>query len=360
MFASIAASAARLCDAHDATIFQVDGGNLRIVAHHGPISPGGTLPLTRGFVTGSAVLDGRTIHVADILTEADGYPESWKIAPQTGFRTALGVPLVCAGEAIGLIFVWRTEVRPFTERQIELVNTFADQAVIAIENSRLFEEVQARNKELKVALEQQTATSELLKVTGRSTFNPQRVFEALAENAINLCEAEHAFIFRFDGHVLRSVATHNIPPALNAFVEANPIQLGRGSGAGRAALERRTIQIEDIRTDPEFTYGATRVGPMRTLLAVPMLRGDELLGVIVITRPEVRSFSDDQIALMETFADQAVIAIENAPLRGGADADEGADRVPRIPNRDQRHLERNQSVAHGCPARVRHHRRQCR
>src|SRR5262249_52323511 len=124
----------------------------------------------------------------------------------------------------------------------------------------------------------------------------------------------HAFIFRFDGRFLRSVATHNIPPALKSFVEANPVQTGRGSGAGRAALERRTIQIEDVRTDPEFTYGVTQVGPMRTLLAGPMLRAGEVLGVIVITRPEVRLFTENHISLMETFADQAVIAIENTRL----------------------------------------------
>ena len=188
----------------------------------------------------------------------------------------LGVPLLRDGEVIGTIVLFNSIVKPFTQKQIALVTTFANQAVIAIENTRLFEEVQARNTDLRVALEQQTATSELLKVIGRSTFNLQPVFETLAANAVKLCEAEHAFIFRFDGRFLRSVATHNIPSALKSFVEANPVQPGRGSGAGRAALERRTIQIEDIRTDPEFTYGVTQVGPMRTLLAVPMLRAGEV------------------------------------------------------------------------------------
>jgi len=313
VFQEIAASAARLCDAYDAVIRQVDGEVLRLVAHFGPIPSIPVIPL-RGTVPGRAALERRTVHIADLQTETEEYPEGSDRARRLGFRTMLGVPLIRASEAIGTISIRRAEARRFTDRQIDLLRTFADQAVIAIENTRLIEEVQARNTDLRVALEQQTATSELLKVIGRSTFNLQPVFETLAANAVKLCEAEHAFIFRFDGRFLRSVATHNIQAALKSYVEANPVQPGRGSGAGRAALERRTIQIEDIRADPEFTYGATQVGPMRTLLAVPMLRAGEVLGVIVITRPEVRLFTENHIALMETFADQAVIAIENTRL----------------------------------------------
>jgi two-component system, NtrC family, sensor kinase len=259
------------------------------------------------------MIDRQTIHIHDLAAE----PADDLLAPfarSVGIRTILTTPLLREDAPIGAIMIRRTEVHPFTEKHIKLLETFADQAVIAIENVRLFTELEARNNELRVALEQQTATSELLKVIGRSTFDLQPVFETLAENAVRLCDAERALIERFDGEVLRLVADHNASPELRAFIEQNPIVPGRHSGAGRAALERRTIHIHDTHADAEYTYTPKEVDPLRTLLAIPMIRADELLGVIVIYRHEVRPFTDGHIALMETFADQAAIAIENARL----------------------------------------------
>src|SRR5215510_123662 len=179
LFANIATSAARLCDAYDATIFQVDGDLLHPIAHYGPIPQGGALPLTRGFITARVILDRQTIHIADMQAETDEFPEGSGIARRLGHRTILVVPLIRAGEPIGVISIRRTEVRPFTDRQIDLLKIFADQAVIAIENTHLFEKVQARTKELQDSLDRQTATSEVLGVISRSPNELQPVLDTI-------------------------------------------------------------------------------------------------------------------------------------------------------------------------------------
>jgi len=317
---ALAESAARLCRSVDSNIFRLDGDRLVLRSHHGPIHGEVVgefeLPLNRELVGGRTVLERRTIHVADLLAERHEFPLAEQNARRFGFRTMLSVPLIREDGVLGVMQLRRTEVDPFTEQQIKLLETFADQAVIAIENVRLFTELQSRNTALRVALEQQTATSELLKVIGRSTFDLKPVFDTLAENAVRLCDAERALIWRFDGEVLRLAATHNVSPARLEFALSNPLRPGRNSAGGRAVIERRTIHIHDIQADPEYTYpiGQADPAPTRTLLAIPMLRADELLGVITIFRQEVRPFTDSQIALMETFADQAAIAIENARL----------------------------------------------
>jgi len=321
VFDAIARSAVALCEGYFCAVLTVEADRLHLRATHN-MPPEGLRALEETYpidVSGPAWLavstrERRIVQVRDMQETEGGSPGARERARLIGHRSWVAIPMVHDDRGIGAIAVSRREVQPFSDRNLVLLQTFADQAVIAIENVRLFKELQLRNTELRVALEQQTATSELLKVIGRSTFDLQPVFETLAENAVRLCEAHQAFIFRFDGQLLRVVATHNISPELRAFFDGNPFAPGRGSVAGRAALDRRSIHIDDVRTDPEYTWGARQVDPIRTVLTIPMLRAGEVLGVIGVNRLEVRPFSDNQIALLETFADQAAIAIENARL----------------------------------------------
>ena len=321
IFSAIATSATRLCDANDAaTIHQVDGGAFRLVAHQGPI-PAGTLPLVRGMVTGRAVMERRIVHVADLQAETDEYPEGSDRARGIGFRTILAVPLIRGGEAIGVIAIRRREARPFTDRHIELLKTFADQAVIAIENARLFEEVQARTTELTEALEQQTATSEVLGVISTSPGELEPVFQAMLENATRLCEAKFGIMWLREGDKFRCGALHNAPPAWAEERHREPvIHPHPETPLGRVVGSKQMAHIHDITTEGAYRegyrplVGLAELGGARTIVAVPMLRENELVGVIGIYRQEVRPFGDKQIKLVTNFARQAVIAIENTRL----------------------------------------------
>ena len=302
--------AALLCEADQASVNHAKGDAYQQVACYG-YSPEHraymdkhSVPSGRGSLVGRVMLEGRPVQIPDLQADPEYTFGGRKVG---GGRTALGVPLLREGKPIGVINLQRKTVRPFTERQIELVTTFADQAVIALENTRLL-------NELRESLQQQTATADVLEVISRSAFDLQPVFETVAESSVRLCEADKAFIFRFDGELLRSVVAINASPELKEFIEKNPIRPGRDSGAGRAAIERRTVHIHDVMADREYTYGSKDVDPIRTVLTVPMLKGDDLLGVILTYRLEVRPFTDKQIALVETFADQAAIAIENVRL----------------------------------------------
>src|SRR5262245_1442983 len=303
-------NATRICDAKFGFLFRYDDDAFQPMAmlnvpsaladfmrQRGPYRPEPGLPLHRLLQTKKAV------HTIDQATETVQTPSA-KLA---GARSHISVPMLKEGEIVGAISIYRQEVRPFTDKQIELLTNFAAQGVIAIENTRLL-------NELRESLQQQTATADLLEVISRSAFDLRPVFETIAESAVRLCGARLAFIYRFDGEFLRMVADYNTPPEFKKWMADHPIKPGRNSASGRAALERRTIHIHDVHTDAEYSFGAKEVEPFRTVLTVPMLKGDELLGVILTYRLEVRPFTEKQVELVETFADQAGIAIENVRL----------------------------------------------
>jgi signal transduction histidine kinase len=224
------------------------------------------------------------------------------------------VPMIHNGQSIGVIAASRKEPGAFADPEVAVLQTFADQAVIAIENVNLFNQLKAKTGDLEELLYQQTATAEVLKVISESVFELQPVFDTMAENAVRLCKAERALIFRFDGNLLRAVASHNVGPELWQFIDRNPIAPGRQSISARAALYRRTVQVADVQSDADYSYAPRDVDLIRTIVAVPMLKGDQLVGTITIYKLEAKPFTDKQITLIETFAEQAVIAIENARL----------------------------------------------
>ena len=315
---AVAESAARVCGAHDALIYRIDGDVLRLEAHYGPLPwMNEGMPCNRGSVTGRAIIDRQTIHIHDLAAEADDeFPIGKALQQRFGQRTVLATPLLCEGVAIGAIAIRRIEVRPFSARQIKLLETFADQAVIAIENARLIHEQQSHNRDLTEALEQQTATSEILRVISRSPTDLQPVLDTVAENAARVCGARDAHIFRIEGDLLRMVSSYGRLPVLDGFEEGLPIN--RNWVTGRAVVDRRTVHVDDLasKVPNEFPEGrdyARRFGH-RTTLATPLLREGVPVGAILIRRGEVRPFSDKQVKLLETFADQAVIAIENVRL----------------------------------------------
>jgi two-component system, NtrC family, sensor kinase len=305
-------SAARLCDADMASINREKGAAYQQVANYGH-SPElqaymdhHPIPAGHGSVVGRTVMQGKIIHIPDVLADPD-----YKMAGAAtlgGIHTMLGVPLLREGTPIGVIVLQRKAVRPFTEKQIELVETFADQAVIAIENTRLL-------NELRESLQQQTATSDVLKVISRSTFNLQTVLDTLIESAARLCDADQGTITRqVDGTFYRA-ATHGFSTEFTEQVRNLPVQFDRGSASGRALVEGKIIHIPDVQADSDYTFDqALKLGGFRTALGVPMLREGVSIGVLALTRKEVRPFTDKQIELVTTFADQAAIAIENVRL----------------------------------------------
>src|SRR4029453_2490608 len=289
--------------------YRVHGNVLRLAASHGSIpvlQPDEDRPIVRGTPSGRAVIDREVIHIHDLTTPEAQAEFPHARATHSGARTGLLVPLLREGKAIGVIRIRRTEVRPFSEKQIKLMETFADQAVIAIENVRLFQE-------LKESLEQQTATSEILGVIASSPTDIQPVLDVVAENAARLCDATDAVIHRIDGDKLRPVANYGPLPG-RGNLESIPIN--RENIPARAIIDRQTLHIDDLAAVPEDDLPArfARRCGVRTVLATPMLREGIPIGTIHIRRLEVRPFTEKQIKLLETFASQAVIAIENVRL----------------------------------------------
>jgi GAF domain-containing protein len=315
---TIVETASRLCDAEFGGILKLQDGKYHIAATNNaetafvkylsehPIVPG------RGSLVGRTALEGRTVHIPDCLADPEfTFLDYQKIGQ---FRSMLGVPLLREGVPIGVIALVRSAVKPFTDKQIELVTTFADQAVIAIENVRLFDEVQARTRELSEALEQQTTMSDVLRVISSSPTDLAPVFDTILTNATRLCEGNFAALWQYDGEALVGAALHNVSTGFAELCRNTKLQLGRAGAVRMAALERRTVHIADITVEPGFSPVVLQYENARTVLAVPLLREKELVGVVSIWRREVRPFTEQQITLVRTFADQAAIAIENARL----------------------------------------------
>jgi signal transduction histidine kinase len=321
----IARSAARLCSGYFSMVGLSDGERVHVPATYNlppewrrAVETVYPVPITGDSRVAQAIRERRVVQVLDVQDDPNADDATRNRARISGYRTWVGVPMVGSSGGVGVIAVARRERKVFSDREIALLETFADQAVIAIENVRLFKELEEKNRALTTAhsqvteaLEQQTATAEILRVISRSPTDLRPVMEAVAENAARLCDAPDAQILRGDGETITLVASYGRLPTITT----EPRRISRRLVGGRAIIDRMTLHISDVRAvRDEFPDSATVQLGVRTVLATPLLREGVAIGVILIRRMEVRPFSDNQIALLQTFADQAVIAIENVRL----------------------------------------------
>jgi signal transduction histidine kinase len=321
VFDTIAASALKLCCASVSNVFTYDGTLIHLAALVNLTAAGADAvrslwprPPDRELAAGRAILTRGVVEIPDVINHPDFMPTA-ATAIAGNFRSILAVPLMRGGSPIGAIAVGRPEAGAFPESHVALLRTFAEQAVIAIANVQLFNEVQARNRELMEALEQQTATSEILRVISRSPTDVQPVFDTIVRSVLSLCDAAHSGVYLLAGDILSLAATAGLGmEARAAFESGYPRTIGRDTVSGQAALECCVVQTRDLLSDPVYSQApGSRVGA-RTVLAVPLMRDGRAIGSIGVWRAEVKPFSDSQVALLKTFADQAVIAIENVRL----------------------------------------------